>query len=98
MFYFLLSQALLDLKARFDSYLSSAFDGDSLVKKTINADFEYFMNLNIRSAEYLSLYIDDVLKNVARKTKDTEAEQMLDKAMVLFRFLLEKDLFERYVF
>lgn len=33
-----------------------------MFKKRINTDFEYFINLNPRSPEYLSLFIDEKLK------------------------------------
>jgi cullin 3 len=55
-------QSLLDLKERFDHFLSASFNGDKLFKQRINSDFEYFVNLNTRTPEYLSLFIDDKLK------------------------------------
>ena len=33
-----------------------------MFKQRINSDFEHFINLNQRSPEYLSLFIDDKLK------------------------------------
>ncbi len=57
-----LSQGLLDLKSRFDRFLQESFNNDRLFKQTIAGDFEYFLNLNSRSPEYLSLFIDDKLK------------------------------------
>ena len=35
---------------------------DKAFKQRINTDFEHFINLNARSPEYLSLFIDDKLK------------------------------------
>lgn len=61
-FIFLLEQGLLDLKGRFDRFLQDSFNNDRLFKQTIAGDFEYFLNLNSRSPEYLSLFIDDKLK------------------------------------
>uniref|UniRef100_A0A8B9L8L9 Cullin 3b n=1 Tax=Astyanax mexicanus TaxID=7994 RepID=A0A8B9L8L9_ASTMX len=55
-------QGLLDLKSRFDRFLQESFNNDRLFKQTIAGDFEYFLNLNPRSPEYLSLFIDDKLK------------------------------------
>lgn len=55
-------QGLLDLKLRFDRFLQESFSNDRLFKQTIAGDFEYFLNLNSRSPEYLSLFIDDKLK------------------------------------
>lgn len=62
----------------------------------IGKDFEYFLNLNPKSPEYLSLFIDDKLKKGVKGMSDQEIEQVLDKTMVLFRFIQDKDIFERY--
>lgn len=62
----------------------------------IAKDFEYFLNLNAKSPEYLSLFIDDKLKKGVKGMSEQDIEQVLDKTMVLFRYLQEKDVFERY--
>ncbi|XP_033149930.1 cullin-3-A [Drosophila busckii] len=54
-------QNLLDLKDRFDQFLLHSFSNDRLFKNVISADFEHFLNLNNKSPEYLSLFIDDKL-------------------------------------
>jgi len=89
-------QNLLDLKDQYDRFLSVSFAGDRFFKLTISGDFEHFLNLNPRSPEYLSLFIDDKLKKGVRGLSDAEVESVLDKAMILFRFLQEKDSFEEY--
>ncbi|XP_054167260.1 cullin-3-B-like isoform X2 [Oppia nitens] len=89
-------QSLLDLKDRFDTFLSNSFNGDKEFLKMIAKDFEYFLNLNPKSPEYLSLFIDDKLKKGVKGMTEQEIEQVLDKTMVLFRYLQEKDVFERY--
>jgi cullin 3 len=55
-------QNLLDLKDRFDHFLHSSFNNDKNFKQMISSDFEHFLNLNSKSPEYLSLFIDDKLK------------------------------------
>lgn len=47
--------------------------------------FEYFVNLNQRSPEYMSLFIDDRLRKGLKGMSDTEMEVVLDKVMALFR-------------
>uniref|UniRef100_A0A914CCA3 Cullin family profile domain-containing protein n=1 Tax=Acrobeloides nanus TaxID=290746 RepID=A0A914CCA3_9BILA len=89
-------QSLLDLKDRFDHFLNEAFRDDKEFKQRIQSDFEYFLNLNQKSPEFLSLYIDDKLKKGLKTLNEGESEIVLDKAMVLFRYLQEKDVFERY--
>ncbi|KAI8427868.1 hypothetical protein MSG28_002235 [Choristoneura fumiferana] len=86
-------QNLLDLKDRFDHFLHNSFNNDKIFKHMIASDFEYFLNLNNKSPEFLSLFIDGKLK---KGEKGQEIEAVLDKTMVLFRFLQDKDVFERY--
>ncbi|KAF5287723.1 hypothetical protein FQA39_LY15743 [Lamprigera yunnana] len=89
-------QSLLDLKDRFDHFLINSFASDKIFKQMIASDFEHFLNLNPKSPEYLSLFIDDKLKKGVKGMSEQDIEQVLDKSMVLFRFLQEKDVFERY--
>ncbi|KAG9509946.1 Cullin-3 [Fragariocoptes setiger] len=89
-------QKLLELKDRFDTFLVKSFNRDKEFLKMIAKDFEYFLNLNPRSPEYLSLFIDDKLKKGAKGMTEAEIEQVLEKTMVLFRYLQDKDVFERY--
>ena len=86
-------------------------------------DFEHFMNLNVRSPEYLSLYIDEMLKKGVKEVglhwyrgwggggagevlrplflclslqhSEQEVETILDKSLILFRYLQDKVLTER---
>lgn len=89
-------QKLLELKDRFDTFLVRSFNHDKEFHKMIAKDFEYFLNLNGRSPEYLSLFIDDKLKKGVKGMSESEIEQVLEKTMVLFRYLQDKDIFERY--
>ncbi|UXI20421.1 synapsin [Sarcoptes scabiei] len=88
--------ALLDLKERYDVFLKCSFNNDKEFLKMIGKDFEYFLNLNPKSPEYLSLFIDDKLKKGVKGMSDQEIENILDKTMVLFRYIQDKDIFERY--
>jgi cullin 3 len=89
-------QNLLDLKDKLDHFLHNSFNNEKIFKHMIAADFEHFLNLNPKSPEYLSLFIDDKLKKGVKGMTEQEIETVLDKTMVLFRFLQEKDVFERY--
>jgi cullin 3 len=89
-------QNLIDLKSRFDYFLLHSFNFEKEFKHIISSDFEYFLNLNSKSPEYLSLFIDDKLKKGCKGMSEKEIEMILDKALVIFRYLLEKDVFERY--
>ncbi|XP_075877374.1 cullin-3-like isoform X2 [Nelusetta ayraudi] len=89
-------QGLLNLKSQFDHFVIEAFSNDKVFKQTVAGDFEYFLNLNSFSPEYLSLFIDDKLKKGVKVLTEQEVESILDSTMVLFRFLQEKDVFQRF--
>jgi cullin 3 len=90
-------QRLLDLKDKYDDILVHAMNNDKNFQHTLNQSFEFFINLNNRSPEYISLFIDDKLqKGVKGGANEEETEGILDKVMMLFRFIQEKDIFEKY--
>lgn len=49
---------------------------DKVFKQRINSDFEHFINLNQRSPEYLSLFIDDKLKKGVKGVRERERESV----------------------
>lgn len=62
----------------------------------VSEAFERFVNSFPRSPEYISLYVDRLLRQDLKGTSDDEVEMKLDVVMTLFRYLHEKDVFERY--
>ena len=58
--------------------------------------FEFIINQNARCAVFLADYVDDLLKNALRENTEAEADLRLDKFLIMFRFLLDKDIFENY--
>jgi cullin 3 len=49
-----------------------------------------------RSSEYISLFIDENMKKGIKGKTEVEIDTVLDKAIILLRYVLDKDLFERY--
>ncbi|KAK3443039.1 hypothetical protein EUGRSUZ_B03428 [Eucalyptus grandis] len=87
---------LLDEKDKYDKIVSSAFDNNQTFQNALNSSFEYFINLNARSPEFISLFVDDKLRNGLEGVGEEDVEVILDKVMMLFRSLQEKDVFEKY--
>lgn len=69
---------------------------DKRFVSAVNEAFERFINSFSRAAEYISLYVDKLLRKDFRSSSDDEIESKLDSVMTLFRYLHEKDVFERY--
>ncbi|KAF9444819.1 Cullin-domain-containing protein [Macrolepiota fuliginosa MF-IS2] len=89
-------QRVLELKDKFDGVWQKAFQNDHDAEVAINEAFESFINLNDKCSEYLSLFIDDHLRRGLRGKNDTEIAAVLDKTITVFRYVTEKDVFERY--
>jgi len=91
-----LVQSLLDMKDKYDNLLQFAFNNDKTFATTLNGSFEFFINLNPKSPEFISLFIDEKLKKGLKGVSEEEVDRILDKVMMLFRFIQEKDVFEKY--
>lgn len=84
----------LQLKLKFDNLWQKAFKHDEDVQTYINEGFENFVNMNTKASEFISLFIDDNLKKGLKGKSEDEADEVLDQTIVLFRFLVDKDVFE----
>ncbi|GJM86837.1 hypothetical protein PR202_ga02732 [Eleusine coracana subsp. coracana] len=89
-------QCLLNEKDKHDKIINVAFGNDKTFQNALNSSFEYFINLNNRSPEFISLYVDDKLRKGLKGATEEDVEVILDKVMMLFRYLQEKDVFEKY--
>ncbi|KAF5180491.1 Cullin-3b [Thalictrum thalictroides] len=89
-------QRLLDKKDKYDNIISLAFNNDKTFQNALNSSFEHFINLNSRSPEFISLFVDDKLRKGLKGVSEEDVEVILDKVMMLFRYLQEKDVFEKY--
>jgi len=88
---------LLELKNKYDNILMNAFgNNDKNFQHTLNQAFELFINESQQAPEYISLFIDEKLRKGLKGVSEAEVEQTLDKVMMLFRFIQEKDIFEKY--
>ena len=89
-------EGLLRMKAKYDDVIRLAFGGDRAFVNALHQAFEHFVNLNSRAPEYISLYVDERLRKGLKEATEEEIEASLDRTMSLFRFLQDKDAFERY--
>ncbi|KQK01936.1 cullin-3A [Brachypodium distachyon] len=89
-------QCLLNEKDKHDKIIHVAFGNDKTFQNALNSSFEFFINLNNRSPEFISLYVDDKLRKGLKGATEEDVEAILDKVMMLFRYLQEKDVFEKY--
>jgi cullin 3 len=89
---------VLSLKDKFDKIWRDAFAADPLLQQAITQSFGEFINTPTfpRSSEYISLFIDENMKKGIKGKTEMEIDTVLDKAIILLRYVVDKDLFERY--
>ncbi|KAI5302669.1 Cullin-3 [Ascosphaera pollenicola] len=87
---------ILILKAKYDEVWKRAFEEDHLLQTTLTDSFREFINSNSRCSEYLSLFFDENLKKGIKGKTEEEIDLLLDRGIVLLRFINDRDLFEQY--
>jgi hypothetical protein len=75
-----------------------AFKNEKEFLKTLKESFEYIVNMNNKVPHFLSLYVDELMKERAKVKGQVEEnlDETLDKVIVIFRHLQDKDIFENY--
>lgn len=87
---------ILELKDRFDNIWKVSFQEDNVLQAALTRSTSGVINDFSRSAEYISLFIDDNMKKGIKGKTEDEIDTVLDKAIVLLRYLQDKDIFETY--
>jgi cullin 3 len=89
---------VLSLKDKFDEIWREAFDSNPLLQQAMTRSFGEFINSPTfpRSSEYISLFIDENMKKGIKGKTESEIDSVLEKAIILLRYIQDKDLFERY--
>ena len=89
-------EQVLAFKAGFDALWKKALGSDPQCEGAISEAFEDFINKCPRASEFISLFIDDNLKKGIKGRTEEEVDEVLDRTITIFRFLNQKDVFERY--
>ncbi|KAI6783772.1 Cullin [Emericellopsis cladophorae] len=87
---------VLRLKDKFDAILKECFQEDLVLQAAVSKSFTEFINVFGRCTEYVSLFIDENLKRGIRGKTEAEVDVVLEKAIVLIRYLQDRDLFQTY--
>ncbi|XP_008225565.1 PREDICTED: cullin-4 [Prunus mume] len=89
--------SLLEFKASLDTIWEESFFKNEAFCNTIKDAFEHLINLRQnRPAELIAKFLDEKLRAGNKGTSEEELEGMLDKVLVLFRFIQGKDVFEAF--
>lgn len=90
-------QELLDFKEKLDSTIEEGFTRNEKFVNTMKEAFETFINKRLnKPAELIAKFVDTKLRAGNKEATEEELERLLDKIMVLFRFIHGKDVFEAF--
>ncbi|KAJ2812557.1 hypothetical protein H4S07_001314 [Coemansia furcata] len=88
---------LLAMKQRLDDIVKSAFQSNSVLAHALRESFEDFINSRrSKPAQLTAKFVDQCMRAGSRSTTDEDIDSLLDRVVVLFRFIHDKDLFEAY--
>lgn len=90
-------QELLELKTKMDNIVVKAFQDNIKFYDVLRESFESVINRRQnKPAELIAKYVDAQLKSGNKEWSDEEMDKLLDKVMVLFRYIHGKDVFEAF--
>jgi len=92
-----LVQDLLDFKAKMDFLLENSFFKLTTFLNALREAFESFINLRSgKVAELLAKFVGSKMSCANKSSSEEDLEQLLDRVMILFRFVHGKDTFEAF--
>ncbi|XP_072675387.1 cullin-4B-like isoform X4 [Canis lupus baileyi] len=90
-------QELLDFKDKIDFIIATSFLKNEKFIVAMKDAFETFINKRSnKPAQLLAKYVDSKLRAGNKEATDEELEELLDKVIILFRFINGKDVFEAF--
>lgn len=90
-------QELLDFKDKMDNIVNTCFHKNEKFGNSLKEAFEAFINQRAnKPAELIAKFVDCKLRAGNKEATEEELERLLDKIMVLFRFIHGKDVFEAF--
>lgn len=90
-------QELLDFKDKMDHVTQRCFQRNDSFINAMKEAFESFINKRAnKPAELIAKYVDSKLRAGNKEATEEELERILDKIMIIFRFIHGKDVFEAF--
>jgi len=90
-------QDVLEFKTKIDNIFETCFQKNESLKFSIKSSFEHFLNSRQnKPAELIAKFIDGKLRSGNKGQSEEELEKSLDNAIILFRFMNGKDMFEAF--
>ena len=96
---------LLEIHAKYQNLVKLQFEKDIIFVTALDKGCKKFVNSNSvtrkaksssKSPELLAKYSDILLKKSNTNTNETETEDLLDQLMIVFKYIEDKDVFQKY--
>ena len=87
---------VLNLKEKFDKIVDKAFHGDQDFVAALGRSLAESINAFERASEFLSLFFDENMKKGIKGRTEHEVDCLIDKGIVMLRYIKDKDMFEQY--
>ncbi|ODH25688.1 hypothetical protein ACO22_05146 [Paracoccidioides brasiliensis] len=95
--------ALLQVHTKYQSMVNVAFAGESEFVRSLDNACREFVNRNAlcntsstKSPELLARYTDSLLKKGVKSPEESELEEMLVQIMTVFKYIEDKDVFQKF--
>lgn len=92
-----LVQDLMNFKTDLDEIILKCFDNNEKFIQAEKDSFDYFINTRPnRPAELIAKFMDSKLRTGNKECSEEELDAVMDKVILLFRFIQGKDVFEAF--
>lgn len=98
-------QTIFAVYKQYSTLINDAFNNDKNFITAMNAAFGKFVNQNdilndgrnvFKNPEYLARYCDILLRKSSKQLEEHDLDESLSQAMTVFKFLDDKDAFEKF--
>jgi cullin 3 len=89
-------RGVLRMRDRYQKVLQVGFRDEKRTQKRLKESFEDFLNEDARAASCLAVYSDELLRVGLRGASEAQVTEELQKVIIVFRYLSDKDIFEAY--
>ena len=96
-------EALLEVHTQYQFLVDQAFGGESEFVRSLDNACKDFVNRNkacktgsTKSPELLAKYTDGLLKKSSKSAEEAELENMLVQVMTVFKYIEDKDVFQKF--
>jgi len=86
----------LAIRQQYGMYVERSFMNDRAFVRALKESIESYMNVDGRSAQYLSAWVDELMRKSVKGMSEAEVDARLNDVIAIFRYLQDKDVFEEY--